>query len=105
MAPLKLMASYQRQDQSHTMFTNTDTTAWVLGANYTVGVGKILLGYGQKHPDGIIKTKQLSVGYEHSISPRTYLYVDLSDKRVPQAANARDDISRRHYALGVHHNF
>ncbi|QGZ40702.1 putative porin [Pseudoduganella flava] len=105
MKPLKLMASYQRQDQSHTMFTNTDTTSWLVGANYSVGVGKILLGYGQKHPDGVIKTKQASVGYEHSLSPRTYLYLDLSLKKMPAAATATDDVSRRHYALGVHHNF
>ena len=82
-----------------------DTTAWVLGANYTVGVGKILLGYGQKHPDGVIKTKQVSVGYEHSLSPRTYLYLDLSVKKTPMTVTATDDVSRRHYALGVHHNF
>lgn len=105
MSALKLMASYQRQDQSHTLFTNTDTDAWVVGANYSVGVGKVILGYGQKTPDGVLKTKQASVGYEHSISPRTYLYLDLSLKKTPMTVTAVNDVSRKHYALGVHHNF
>ena len=75
------------------------------GANYTVGVNKFIVGYGQKNPDGVIKTKQASVGYEYSISPRTYLYVDLSVKKAPFVATATNDDTRKHYALGVHHNF
>jgi predicted porin len=102
---LKLMASFQRQNQDHTQFINTDTDAWVLGANWTVGVGKVLLGYGQKKPDGVLKTKQASVGYEYSLSPRTYLYIDLSHKRAPFVVTARSDVTQKHYALGVHHNF
>ena len=102
---LKLMASYQRQDQGHTQWFNENISAWVLGANYTVGVNKFIVGYGQKDPDGVIKTKQASVGYEYSISPRTYLYVDLSVKKAPFVATATNDDTRKHYALGVHHNF
>jgi predicted porin len=102
---LKLMGSFQQQDQSHTQWVNSDTEAWVLGANYTVGPGKFIAGYGQKKPDGVIKTKQLSFGYEHSISPRTYLYLDLSLKKTPMTVTATNDVSRKHYALGVHHNF
>ena len=102
---LKLMASFQRQDQSHTQWINTDTDAWVLGANYIIGPNKFLAGYGQKKPDGVIKTKQASVGYEYSLSPRTYLYVDLSVKKTPFTVTARDDDTRKHYALGIHHNF
>ncbi|WEF32384.1 porin [Pseudoduganella chitinolytica] len=102
---LKLMASYQKQDQSHTMLINPDTDAWIVGANYTVGPGKWLIGYGQKTPDGVLKTKQASVGYEHSLSPRTYLYVDLSQKKTPFTPAARNDVEQNHYALGIHHNF
>ena len=98
---LKLMASYQRQNQDHTRAINPLTKAWVLGANYTMGPGKILAGYGQKSPDGVAKTKQLSVGYEYSLSKRTYLYADASRKKggvqVPQTQNI--------YALGVNHAF
>ena len=98
---LKLMASYQRQNQDHTRVINPLTKAWVLGANYTMGPGKILAGYGQKSPDGVAKTKQLSVGYEYSLSKRTYLYADASRKKggvqLPQTLNI--------YALGVNHAF
>jgi len=102
---LKLMASYQTQDQGHTLAINPDTDAWVIGANYTVGPGKWLFGYGQKTPDGVIKTKQVSVGYEHSLSPRTYLYLDLAQKKTPFVPTARNDVDQNHYAMGIHHNF
>ena len=98
---LKLMASYQRQNQEHTRLINPLTKAWILGANYTMGPGKFLAGYGQKSPDGIAKTKQLSLGYEYSLSKRTYLYADASKKKggvqVPNTINT--------YALGVNHAF
>ena len=98
---LKLMASYQRQNQDHTRLINPLTKAWILGANYTMGPGKFLAGYGQKSPDGVAKTKQLSVGYEYSLSKRTYLYADASHKKggvqIPQTLNT--------YSLGVNHAF
>jgi predicted porin len=98
---LKLMASYQRQNQDHTKLTNPMTKAWVLGANYTMGPGKVLVGYGQKNPDGVTKTKQTSIGYEYSLSKRTYVYADASHKKggtqVPQTINT--------YSLGVNHAF
>ncbi len=97
---LKLMASYTGQQQSATKLVNTDTKAWVLGANYTMGAGKILAGYGQKNPDGVTKTKQLSLGYEHSLSKRTYMYADLSQKKGPTTPS-----SINHFALGVNHAF
>jgi len=106
----KLMASYQKQDQDHTIFpglANHETDSWVVGANYTIGTGKILMGYGQKSPDRIVKTKQISVGYEHNLSPRTYLYFDLSNKKTPLPATAAtlNDSTVNHYSLGIHHNF
>jgi predicted porin len=98
---LKLMASYQRQNQDHTKVANAMTKAWILGANYTMGPGKLLAGYGQKSPDGVAKTKQLSIGYEYSLSKRTYLYADASQKKggvqVPSTINT--------YSLGVNHAF
>lgn len=98
---LKLMASYQRQNQDHTKLINPMTKAWVLGANYIMGPGKLLAGYGQKTPDGVEKTKQVSVGYEYSLSKRTYLYADASQKKggvqVPSTINT--------YSLGVNHAF
>jgi predicted porin len=98
---LKLMASYQRQNQDNTVRANPITKAWIIGANYTMGPGKVLAGYGQKSPDGVAKTKQASIGYEYSLSKRTYLYADASKKKggvqVPQTINT--------YSLGVNHAF
>ncbi len=97
---LKLLASYTKQDQSHTKLFNTKTKSWVLGANYTMGAGKFLAGYGQKNPDGVTKTKQFSLGYEYSLSKRTYLYADVSTKKGPTTPS-----SINHFALGVNHAF
>lgn len=98
---LKLMASYQRQDQSHTVNANPITKAWILGANYIMGPGKLLAGYGQKSPDGIAKTKQASIGYEYSLSKRTYLYADASKKK----GGVQNPETINTYSLGVNHAF
>jgi predicted porin len=103
---LKLMASYTRQDRSHTALTNPKTKAWVLGANYTMGPGKILAGYGQKSPDGVVKSKQMSIGYEYSLSKRTYLYADASRKDANTVAATPGVATRiNHYDIGVNHAF
>ncbi|MFC5460304.1 porin [Massilia niabensis] len=94
---LKLMGTATRQDQENTVFVNPKTKAWVLGANYALGPGKVLAGYGQKDPDGQVKTKQMSLGYEYSLSKRTYLYVDASRKKAQNSVN--------YYDLGVNHSF
>jgi predicted porin len=105
---LKLLASYTRQDQSKTVISAFDKTkSWVVGANYTMGPGKFMVGYGQKNPDGELKTKQASLGYEYSLSKRTYVYADLSQRRSAnvQTANTSDTASTSFYGVGVHHNF
>jgi predicted porin len=48
MPELKLMGSYQSQDQTENVTINPKTKAWLIGANYTVGAGLVRLGYGQK---------------------------------------------------------
>ena len=109
---LKLMALYTRQDQDNIAATlvrngvnvGPKTNAWVLGANYTMGPGKILVGYGQKDPDNYEKTKQMSLGYEYSLSKRTYLYIDASRKTGPQTQFGVDR-SVNYYDLGVNHSF
>jgi predicted porin len=111
MEPLKLMASYQQQDQDKSdtiAIQNGKTKAWVLGANYTMGPGKFLAGYGQKDPDFNVKTKQVSLGYEYSLSKRTYVYVDASNKKQPATSfvtGATQGTSVTSYGVGVHHNF
>ena len=104
---LKLMALATRQDQENTFRINPKTKAWVLGANYTMGPGKILAGYGQKDPDGITaKTKQMSLGYEYSLSKRTYVYIDASRKKNPLAAPNNASVgTTNYYDLGVNHSF
>jgi len=94
---LKLMGSYQKQDDSEFKVINTDTKAWLVGMNYDVGAGKVRAGYGQKTPDGIDKTKQASLGYDYNLSKRTYLYADVSNRKAATSIT--------YYGLGVHHNF
>ena len=94
---LKLVADLERQNQEHTMAANPITKAWVIGANYTIGAGKILAGVGEKGPDGASKTKQFSLGYEYSLSKRTYLYAEASTKKIATTV--------KYYGLGIHHNF
>ena len=94
---LKLMASYSDQDRSHTMAINSSTTAWVVGANYAALGGSLLLGYGTKEPDGLVETKQLSIGYEYPLSKRTFLYVDASQRKAATTL--------RYYDLGIRTTF
>jgi predicted porin len=106
MPDLKLMASYTRQDRGHTAPLTPKTKAWVLGANYTMGPGKFMAGYGQKSPDGFVKTKQFSLGYEYSLSKRTYLYVDASRKNANVVTTTPGVATRiNHYDIGVNHAF
>ena len=102
---IKLMASISRQNQEHTRLLNQETKAWVLGANYTLGSSKFLAGYGQKDVDGLTKVKQASLGYEYSLSKRTYIYADLSNKKGAPAIAPATTTSINHYALGVNHSF
>ncbi|NVM76032.1 putative porin [Duganella sp. SG902] len=102
---LKLMGSYQRQDQNYSVPINPITKAWLVGANYTVGAGLIRAGFGRKTPDNalnvptIAKTKQFSLGYDYNLSPRTYLYVDGTRRKATAAATFN------FYSVGIHHNF
>lgn len=98
---LKLMGTYSKQDQEHNRLANANTKSWVLGANYTLGPGKLLAGYGQKDTDGLQKVKQFSLGYEYSLSKRTYLYVDASRKRGLPTSPA----TVNHYDVGINHSF
>jgi predicted porin len=107
MPDLRVMATYSKQDQGHTRLFNPKTKAWVLGATYAMGPGKVLAGYGQKHPDGAVKTKQLSLGYEYSLSKRTYVYVDASRKKdiTTAAGTLALPSTINHYDIGLNHSF
>ncbi|MES2017554.1 MAG: porin [Pseudomonadota bacterium] len=98
----KLMFSITRQNLEHTKLTDQNVRAWVVGANYTMGAGKLLAGYGQKNADGEAKVKQLSIGYEYSLSKRTYIYTDLSNKK-GVVVGGKNSIN--HLDLGINHAF
>jgi predicted porin len=106
---LKLMATYSKQDQGHTNTLRSDTKGWVLGATYAVGPGKVLAGYGQKQIDNAAaKTKQMSLGYEYSLSKRTYLYIDASRKKDiinVLTGNLAATPTVNYYDVGVNHSF
>ena len=76
-----------------------------MGANHTLGAGRFLMGYGQKHTDGLLKVKQFSLGYEYSMSKRTYIYADISNKKGAPALAPGAGTSINHYSLGVNHAF
>jgi predicted porin len=100
---LKLMANYSRQDQGFSRLSNADVTrAYVFGANYVMGAGKFLAGYGEKKPEGLRTTRQVSVGYEHSLSKRTYLYFDAQNKHIGAASTVS---VVNFFDVGVHHKF
>ena len=101
----KLMFSITRHDQEHTRIANQNTKAWVVGANHTIGAGKILAGVGSKHTDGLEKVRQYSLGYEYSLSKRTYLYADVSNKKGAPAVAPSTSTTVNTYAVGVNHSF
>jgi predicted porin len=114
---LKLMATYSHQNQEHTNTLYSTTRSWLVGATYGIGPGKVLAGYGQKHIEDTAKTKQLSLGYEYSLSKRTYLYVDASRKKnvvsyvttgtgaTSVTALSPNTPTINSYDLGINHSF
>lgn len=99
MPALKLMGHYSQQDQGATKAINAKTKGWLLGANYSTGTGMLLAGYGQIKPDAVSSTKQFSIGYEHTMSKRTFLYVDAYNNKSPAAGSINS------LDLGIHHSF
>lgn len=97
MTGLKLMASYADQDRGHTLAVNEETSSWLVGANYATMGGTVLFGYGHKKPDGVVKTKQLSVGYEYPLSKRTFVYTDVSQRKAATTL--------RYFDVGIRHTF
>jgi len=105
---LKLMGTYSHQNQEHVNVIHAKTKAWVLGATYAMGPGKLLAGYGQKDPDNSVKTKQMSLGYEYSLSKRTYLYVDASRKKNQTnrfGYAPANQPTLNFYDVGINHSF
>jgi len=110
---LKLMATYSHQDQEHTNTQRPTIKGAVLGATYAMGPGKVLAGFGIKQQEENVRlhdlyTRQYSLGYEYSLSKRTYLYIDASRKKniFSQATgNLAASPTVNHYDVGVNHSF
>jgi len=110
---LKLMGTYTRQNQEHTNTQRPTIKGAELGATYAMGPGKVLAGYGVKQQEENVRlhdlyTRQFSLGYEYSLSKRTYLYVDASRKKniVNQSTGALAAApSVNTYDVGVNHSF
>lgn len=90
---LKLVAGYADQDRSNAMAANESTTAWVVGANFTLSGATLLLGYGRTVPEGVAGTRQWSLGYAYPLSRRAHVYADASDRKAASSV--------RHFDLGI----
>jgi predicted porin len=90
------VGSYTQQDID---LTDVKTRGYTVGLKYKVGAGEILAAYGRNKPSNTDKTDQFSIGYEHHLSKRTFLYVDAFNRRAPGVSNVNQ------YDVGVHHNF
>ena len=110
---LKLMGTYSHQNMEHTNTQRPTIKGAELGATYAVGPGKLLAGFGLKKQEENVRlhdliTRQYSLGYEYSLSKRTYLYVDASRKtnvfnQSTGAAAATPTVN--HYDVGLNHSF
>ena len=95
-SPVKVYAQYGSNDNK--TFDNTIKVIG-LGADYTIGLGKILLQWNKLSPDVGADLKTLSVGYDYQMSKRTDLYaVYMNEKKTGLSTGSS-------YALGIRHRF
>jgi predicted porin len=111
---LKLMGTYSRQNQEHTNTFQPTIKGAELGLTYAMGPGKMLAGFGLKKQDDTTRlhdliTRQYSLGYEYSLSKRTYLYVDASRKtnvfKFAADGTVNGAANRNIYDIGLNHSF
>jgi predicted porin len=111
---LKLMGTYSRQNQEHTNTFQPTIKGAELGLTYAMGPGKMLAGFGLKKQDDTTRlhdliTRQYSLGYEYSLSKRTYLYVDASRKtnvfKFAADGTVNGASNRNIYDIGLNHSF
>ncbi|MES2901236.1 MAG: porin [Pseudomonadota bacterium] len=92
-ADLKLTARFADQERVPGHALPEPTTAWVVGANYSLASGSLQVGYGRLAPEGAAGTRQFSIGYEYAVSKRLSLFADM--------AETRSAMRIRHLDLGV----
>ena len=112
---LKLMGTYSHQNQDHTNTFRPTIKGAELGLTYAMGPGKMLVGFGLKKQDDTTRlhdliTRQYSLGYEYSLSKRTYLYVDASRKSNVFSVNKTTGLvdgspTVNFYDIGLNHAF
>ncbi len=96
MAPAKFYAQYGSSDNK----TIDNTTQVIgLGADYALGIGKLMLQWNKLSPDVGADLKTLSFGYGHQLSKRTDVYaVYMNEKKTGlRTGNS--------YAVGIRHRF
>ena len=96
MAPVKFYGQYGTSDNKT---INNTTKVIGLGADYTLGAGKLLLQWNKQSPDTGAGLKTLSFGYGHTLSKRTDVYaVYMNEKKTGLSTG-------NSYAVGVRHRF
>lgn len=120
---LKVFGSYARQNPNG----GSTTKGWVLGLQAPVSSGVILAGYGRNQFDarsgvnaagiisaapittvGIANDRQFSIGYEHNLSKRTFLYADYWTRRIPNTAAGTvggGTTNTNTFDIGINHRF
>lgn len=76
-----------------------DDTNALIGADIAVATGAVKVGYGQIKPEKGGTSRQFSLGYWHTLSKRTLLYTDVSDRKTAGGSNSTA------VDLGIHHTF
>ncbi|HRP98583.1 MAG TPA: porin [Rhodocyclaceae bacterium] len=89
----RLMGSFSRIDHRE----REDESSYVLGATYALGSGMLRAGFGR---DIDLDVSRVSVGYLHSLSKRTKVYLDGWRHRTQVSASTYNGV-----ALGVSHSF
>lgn len=96
MAPVKFYGQYGSSDNKT---INNTTKVIGLGADYTLGAGKLLLQWNKQSPDVGAGLKTLSFGYDHTLSKRTDVYaVYMNEKKTGLSTG-------NSYGVGVRHRF
>lgn len=83
-------------------------TAWTLAATMPTGSGLVKMGYQSMDYDfADLKTTKFSVGYEHTLSKRTALYVDLTSGKFKSDATqtGEENYTTNGVDFGIRHAF
>jgi predicted porin len=79
--------------------SGVDARGWTLGSKIDVGAGTFKIGYSRETIDNAPTNKVFAVGYQHTVTKRTYFYADVARKKTDgkERINGID--------AGIHHTF